>query len=227
MFDSVLKVYMNQLNPNQVNIYLKEAITGQDHKREKYILKSFYDEVYSAGVYHPRNSAGMWFSILKLNPKFDKGLEVGCGPGYGIKFARSQGQEIWGIDLADIRHIWKKLGIDQWCQVADASDIPYDDDMFDFVVCTEVLEHIPEWDVINALKEMYRVGTNLFVFSVALQDEVQPIPMYFDPLYRKNMHTHITIQPSEWWVDKLLEVGYDVEVASSTDESLMVEARKW
>jgi len=39
--------------------------------------------------------------------------------------------------------------------VVDITDIPYEDNMFDFIMCTHVLEHIPDDN--KAMEELYRV----------------------------------------------------------------------
>ena len=93
--------------------------------------------------------------------KGKKVLEVGCGVGSDlIRFARS-GACVTGIDLSsrsaflakERLHLYHYEGT---VLEADAEDIPFVDDAFDFVYSLGVLHHTP--DTQKAISEIYRVA---------------------------------------------------------------------
>ncbi len=82
-------------------------------------------------------------------------LEVGCASGYLLSKLNSPPELLFGMDVAQggikIAKNWVKGG--NFC-LADARKIPYKSNTFDYLICTEVLEHIQSDD---AVRECYRV----------------------------------------------------------------------
>jgi ubiquinone/menaquinone biosynthesis C-methylase UbiE len=96
--------------------------------------------------------------------------------------------------------------------------MPYDNEEFDLVLCTDVLEHIPEWDIPNTLKELHRVcGDKLFV-SVGMHQERSPFKGY--------IYTHITLKPKDWWLGKIQDVGFNINYAKEHSFHLHIKANK-
>lgn len=172
------------------------------HERER--LK--YNLAYS-GEYDPTVGKGAWKDVIKQIPDFVRGLDVGCGPGYGIKYARKAGKEVFGVDISNkLEKTWKRLGIADYCFASPADRLPFQDKTFDLTVCTEVMEHIPEDGVMGTLKEIRRTNCGQTYFSIAnrkipeggvfIDDRIQP---------------HLTVKPDRWWRKKLSEAGFVVE----------------
>ncbi len=97
-----------------------------------------------------------------LSPKQgEKILDVGCGNARDIACIVEQGAEVTGIDIsegmvAEARVELEKLGYNKvTLEVGDATQLHYADSEFDKVLCSEVIEHIPDAD--KALSEIYRV----------------------------------------------------------------------
>jgi SAM-dependent methyltransferase len=169
------------------------------HERER--LK--YNLAYSSGKYDPTVGKGAWRDLCEQIP-FKRGLDVGCGPGYGIKYARSKGHEVFGVDISDkLASQWKRLGIGDYCFSYPADHLPFQDKTFDLTVCTEVMEHIPEDGVLDTLKEIRRTncGQTYFTISnraipeggVMIDNRIQP---------------HLTVKPDKWWRKKLKDAGF-------------------
>jgi SAM-dependent methyltransferase len=80
-------------------------------------------------------------AVLEVDPAPERVLEVGCGTGIGALFlAREFPQaSVRGIDISEemIREAKAKVGLDPEgriaFRVADAADLPYDDESFDLV----------------------------------------------------------------------------------------------
>lgn len=101
---------------------------------------------------------------LKLKPDFVV-LDAGCGSGRHLRaLAKLPGLKIVGIDrnpsdVAEARKALKNmpdaLCSDYHVSCADITMLPFESESFDCVICSEVLEHIPEHEA--ALKELIRV----------------------------------------------------------------------
>ena len=90
-------------------------------------------------------------------------LEVGCGNGRDTPFYVSiEDVKYIGIDISEkmLESARKKIGnIDRKSYAhflsADATNMPFPDNTFNKIVCSEVLEHIPKWD--KAIAEFARI----------------------------------------------------------------------
>jgi SAM-dependent methyltransferase len=92
-------------------------------------------------------------------------LDLGCGEGrHVIAAAACDGVDAVGVDLsredlATARERMREFGDNVPGMFAllagDALRLPFPDDCFDAVICSEVLEHIPDWRA--AVGEVYRV----------------------------------------------------------------------
>jgi predicted TPR repeat methyltransferase len=146
---------------------------------------------------------GIWKFIAKYYDDFTKGLDVGCGRANGVEYARSVGQDVYGCDISDgAVKCWKDRGVDDFCNVAPANNMPYVDQEFDMVVCSEVMEHIPEDQTMSTLRVIFRVGSDKYFFTIALTPEQLPIAGY--------IQTHITVKSPMWWFERFAEAGFTV-----------------
>ena len=160
---------------------------------------------------------------LKLLFRPKKVLDVGCGTGSFIEMARRERVKAVGIDFAE----WAiENALDRakrWVSVGDARDIPYPEDSFDFIMCTDLMEHIylegeSGRDVDQVIDELYRVSSK-WVFlqiSTPIGDEGfpdggfiikkgEPIPIELD-VYA--VAGHVTVMPYEWWEKRLQREGW-------------------
>lgn len=80
-------------------------------------------------------------------------LDAGCGTGLNL---RNLPVGSVGIDInpRNIALVEERLP-DHECVLGDVEDMPFEDERFSGVLCTEVLEHVP--DPHTALKEIWRV----------------------------------------------------------------------
>lgn len=106
--------------------------------------------------------AGRLNSIVKIIPRKSglKILDAGCGEGHLIEklYKNNSNNICYGIDITEIALQKAK----ERCPYAkfekkDLSKIDFDDNFFDIVICTEVLEHIFEYKtVIEELKKVVK-----------------------------------------------------------------------
>jgi len=94
----------------------------------------------------------------EVDIKGKKLLDVGCGDGVLSYLFSKEGAKVYGIDYSDIaiefaRQKTKNMGID--FRQGSAYELPYEDNFFDIVVSSDVIEHLE--DVTEYLFEINRV----------------------------------------------------------------------
>jgi len=98
-------------------------------------------------------------------------LDVGCGLGYFSQRAANLGAKVIGVDIG------KKL-IEKAKQrvpkgkffIASASDLPFKNESFDIVLCTEVIEHVDNQR--KVLSEIFRVLKKGGVFAITTPNRI-------------------------------------------------------
>jgi len=89
-----------------------------------------------------------------------KVLDVGCGNGYVLSKFAKEGAETFGIDITPTavdlsKRRFEYLGLTGSFAVANAEELPFEDDTFDCVCSMGVLHHTPNTE--QAIEEIYRV----------------------------------------------------------------------
>jgi len=94
--------------------------------------------------------------LAELNKlkKTESFLDVGCAQGFYLSLALEKTKKCFGIDVPP-HFITQAKKTGATCVVGSAEKMPYKNNSFDVVLCTEVLEHVPNWK--KAVKEIKRV----------------------------------------------------------------------
>lgn len=85
-------------------------------------------------------------------------LDVGCGTGYAVSLAKSEGREVLGIDASQGMLAKGRLryGLsEEELFFASAEELPFEDSSFDVALACGSLVHVPQIE--KALSEMLRV----------------------------------------------------------------------
>jgi ubiquinone/menaquinone biosynthesis C-methylase UbiE len=93
--------------------------------------------------------------LLTEEIKDKKLLDAGCGTGWFSKWACDRKADVTSMDLGEGLLKRVALKCDSTRVVGSILEIPFEDNSFDIVVSSEVIEHTP--DPKKALKELYRV----------------------------------------------------------------------
>lgn len=94
--------------------------------------------------------------VRAMVPPPAKVLDLGCGTGETAEKLMGSGYEVWGLDIAEpmVCRARERCGSDRF-RVGDMEHIPFEDDMFDAVVCLGVIEYLDKDE--RALREIWRV----------------------------------------------------------------------
>lgn len=148
----------------------------------------------------------LWVDSTLLSNQFGKTiLDVGCGEGTLLSMLKAKQNKVFGIDASEAgRTASQKKDID--CRVVDISTekFPYNDDIFDIVLCLETLEHIENphnciWEIKRVLKEK-----GLFIVSIPNSKILHPY-VYPGLFELKNFKTFLQLNSFE--IQKIIGWG--------------------
>ena len=186
--------------------------TAEDSYVARLFGKEFFDGDrrvgYGGFTYDPR----FWQPVV---PTFQKHygltgesslLDVGCAKGFMLKdFTEAiPGMTVAGIDVSDYAIANAVEGMEHFVQVADARDLPFEDDSFDLVVSINTIHNFERDEVVQSLREIQRVSRNYsFVVLDAYRDEEE----------RKRIEawnlTALTVLSTDGWIELFAEAGYE------------------
>jgi SAM-dependent methyltransferase len=134
----------------------------------------------------------------------DKLLDLGCGEGRHVIAAYLEKNiQAVGVDLGfnDLKITADKFS--EFCQsenaeksfglsVANALSLPFEDNTFDVIICSEVLEHIPDYESVLTEIERIMVPGGTFIASVP-RAWPERICWYFSGAYHQVEGGHLRI----------------------------------
>lgn len=103
-----------------------------------------------------RETVKQFYRLFRKKGDRDRVLDIGCGSGEMLEAMRGEGvEELFGIDrsILALNHLKRKEFI--YAYLADATNLPFKDKVFDLVIILDVMEHLG--DDFSALKEAHRV----------------------------------------------------------------------
>lgn len=128
-------------------------------------------------------------------------LDYGCGKGW--QYSKMKLHEDWGVPEP-----WMYdpgvPGIDKKprCQ-------------FDGVICTDVMEHIPEQYIDETLEELLWFGQRFVFMSIACYPAHKKLP--------DGQNCHLTVRPPSWWEEKIANAGKKVGNKDQFVKAVFVE----
>jgi len=146
-------------------------------------------------------------------------LDVGCGRGQMVAYARDIGIEAEGFDFSewatgDEGRYHKTEA--KWIKCHDATEPwPYEDGSFELVIALDLFEHIYEEDIDFVIGELYRVASKYVFLQIAVSGtggtqgrdakgyifrKCDPVPIELEGCA---VAGHVTVMPEDWWHKRL------------------------
>ena len=130
-------------------------LLATEQKAQDRIWEHFQNE----GAESFQQSSGRLRFLVNLIPRGSRVLDVGVGAGVFESLALQRGLDVFCLDPSErsIRALQSKLGLGEQAQVGYSQDMPFANESFDYVVMSEVLEHLSDQVVTDTVTEVHRV----------------------------------------------------------------------
>ena len=173
--------------------------------------KEFFDgdrrHGYGGFTYHPR----FWQPVVPTFRDYysltgeSAVLDVGCAKGFMVRDFKELilGISVNGIDISGYAIGCAEEDISDNLKVADARELPFDDDSFDLVVSINTIHNLDREGVAQALGEIERVSRSFSYVTVdAYRNEEER-----ERMMKWNLTARTILSDSEW-VGLFAEAGY-------------------
>lgn len=125
--------------------------------------KNFYDRRWQTSEITPRELRRVMATAEAIPPGCGTILDVGAGDGLISQELHARGHRIVVLDLSHVA--LSRLQMPERC-CGSADQLPFADRLFDLVLSTEMLEHLPADIYPKVLAEMARVATRSILITV-------------------------------------------------------------
>ena len=175
-----------------------------------------YTEMWTVPDYHVCSPALYWMDMFfqVAKPEFGQTvLDVGAGAGAGSRELKKRGLAVQAFDLT--ASAWKHDDI-RLMVGSVWRDLPNVSPPYDFVFCSDMMEHLPTEFVALAVSEMLRVCGKAFM-TVSFQQEFHGQFI--------GQHLHLTVKPFIWWRNIFRECGTVYEARDMIGDGLFLVGR--
>jgi len=157
----------------------KGGYRGYRERRVKYVLYKIVNMFRALAI------------KLSFSPK--KVLDVGCGFGLMVKYLRMMGVEAYGIDVSNYALSRADRGAKEYLKKARVDELPFADNSFDLVVTYDVLEHISEIQLAQAVKESMRVSSKYCLHKIFTTENG------WIKIFHGLDISHVSVFDKKWW----------------------------
>lgn len=172
---------------------------------------------YSNYRWIPELTIPMAFRLIEVLGirEYETVLDYGCAKGYLVKALRLLHREAYGYDVSDYA-----------INAADADTKPFlmtslPNKKYDWVICKDVLEHIPYENLDDVLSNLASISKRGFFVVPLAEDGKYNVPSY------EHDTTHIIREDLTWWENKLKFNGFNVSFASYRLEHIKENYAHW
>jgi len=133
----------------------------------------------------------------------DRILDFGCAKGYVVHGLRLLGYDAHGVDVSEYAISQSPKEVNGYVtKIEPFEEISID---FDWVICKDILEHLPYDSIDNQLQLLADCTKNLIVM-VPLGDGHK----YYIDAYEQDV-THIIREDLKWWEERFFRNGFNVD----------------
>lgn len=146
-----------------------------------------YREMHSKGNFQGFTTTLFQEQIADLVRQHDAKTLLDYGSGKGHQYLVLRVQDAWG-------------GILPHCYdpgIPGMDVLP--NGKFDGVICTDVLEHIPESEIDMNLWRLFAYANSFLLLTVCTRSARKTLP--------NGENCHVTVRPMEWWLDRVQKVS--------------------
>jgi len=132
-----------------------------------------------------------------------KVLSIGCGPAHREFVLAEFGIEVMAFDQSQYvinKSPYAHKNLTKWAAEVPDGLTALEKNQFDLSIAYDILEHLKEEDVIETLKELYKVTKHYLLISV---------PVIGDPNLEQDA-THLTKKKKSWWESQIKKAGFKV-----------------
>lgn len=174
--------------------------------------KEFFDGERKFGYGGFSYNSKYWSEVVKDFSDYynlgdnSKVLDVGCAKGFMLYdfFRLNPNLDLYGVDISEYAIENSVTEINHKLQVANATNLPYEDNFFDLVIAINTIHNLDKAECATALKEISRVSKkNAFLTVDAYRNNEEKQRMYAWNLTAK------TIMSVEEWVKFFDQNNYD------------------
>ena len=181
-------------------------------REEQQTIKNWFDQTYQTKGFNylrPLEAYGIYTKLLNLQ-KNETFLDVACGPGLMLKQALNIGAKAHGIDISEAAiEMARQYVPDANTRVANAENLPLEDDSIDAVTCLGSLERMIHLD--RVLQEIHRVGRADARFCfLARNSRNYTWKIFMERLGLRNEKGHQGAKTLEEWNTFFFENGFTI-----------------
>ena len=133
----------------------------------------------------------------------DRILDFGCAKGYVVHGLRLLGYDAHGVDVSEYAISQAPKEVNGYVtKIEPFEEISAD---YDWVICKDILEHLPYESIDDQLQLLADCTANLIVM-VPLGDGQK----YYIEAYEQDV-THIIREDLKWWEDRFFRNGFNVD----------------
>lgn len=165
-------------------------------------LKEQYQSMHESGFF-PGRSLLIYVQLIKEcvdEYKPESLLDFGCGK--GLQYHEDKAHESWGI-MPTLYDPYFPQNNHKPSQ------------LFDGVICTDVLEHVPEEDVQSTLIEIFSYAKKFAFLAISTEKAVKTLP--------DGRNCHLTVKDPSWWNWQIKKVlgGKEIDVKTVYPQELL------
>lgn len=156
-----------------------------------------YDSSWINGGYPIQSCWGCRFAVdIITRVPFHSVLDAGAGNGALVRLMRKHGKNAYGIELstAVLEKECPDLIKSGFVENGILTNLPYEDNSFDMVFSSDVLEHIDPEEAEKVVQELVRVSRQHIFLSISLKGHTK-----VSAADSSEAHRHTLLRPRNWW----------------------------